>query len=235
MKTINFILTFLLALGVVAGCASTKVTQRQQYSGERLSRPGQIVVHDFIASPNGVRSDSAIAGRTIAHSTPQTAEQIETGRQLGAQVAIELTQHIINMGIPSVRAANQPRMRINDIVIRGYLVSVDEGSTGQRMLIGFGSGAADLKTVVEGYQVTSQGLRLLGRGELDSGGGKAPGMLVGAATLAATGSPIGLIVGGASKIIGETKGSETIEGAAKRTAKEIADQLRVKFQQQGWI
>lgn len=60
-------------------------------------------------------------------------------------------------------------------------------------------------------------------------------MLVGVATLAATGNPISLIVGGASKLRGEEKGLETIEGAAQRTAQEIAEKLRVKFQEQGWI
>jgi len=120
-------------------------------------------------------------------------------------------------------------------VIRGYFVAVDKGSAGERVLVGFGSGAAELRTVVEGYLMTAQGLRRVGSGQLQAGGSKTPGMLVGVAALAATGNPIGLIVGGASKLRGERKGSETIEGAAQRTAKEIADQLRVKFREQGWI
>ena len=51
----------------------------------------------------------------------------------------------------------------------------------------------------------------------------------------ASGNPIGLIVGGAAKIGGEVPGHRTIEGAAKRTAKAIADQLRVACQRQGRI
>jgi hypothetical protein len=46
---------------------------------------------------------------------------------------------------------------------------------------------------------------------------------------------IGLIVGGAMKVEGEVTGKSTIEGAAKRTAKAIADQLQVACQKQGWI
>jgi hypothetical protein len=34
---------------------------------------------------------------------------------------------------------------------------------------------------------------------------------------------------------GEVTGRSTIEGAAKRTAKEIGDHLQVAFQKQGWI
>ena len=52
---------------------------------------------------------------------------------------------------------------------------------------------------------------------------------------AATANPIGLIVGGAVKVGGEVSGSGTIEGSAKRTAAEIADELKVAFEKQGWI
>jgi hypothetical protein len=139
------------------------------------------------------------------------------------------------MGLPAVRAAGQSPPRLDDIVLRGYFVSVDEGRAGRRVLLGFGSGAAELKTAVEGYQMTAQGLRPLGRGEIRSEGGKLPGMVLPVAVLAATASPIGLIVGGAAKATGEVTGSETIEGAAERTAKEIAAQLRTAAEEQDWI
>ena len=52
---------------------------------------------------------------------------------------------------------------------------------------------------------------------------------------AATANPIGLAVSGAAKIEGEVSGRTTIEGSAKRTAKEIGQQLRFAFQRQGSI
>jgi uncharacterized protein DUF4410 len=113
-------------------------------------------------------------------------------------------------------------MESTDIVIKGYLVSVEEGSASKRVLIGFGSGNAELKTMVEGFQMTDHGLRQLGSGELDSGGSKTPGMLVPLAVAAATANPIGLVVGGVVKLHGEESGSDTIEGSAKRTADAIA-------------
>ena len=139
------------------------------------------------------------------------------------------------MGLPAVRVGGQPAPRPGDILIKGYLVSVAEGSEGKRILIGFGSGNAELKTVVEGYQMTAQGPRQLGSGELDAGGAKTPGMLVPLAVAAATASPIGLIVGGAVKLRGEVSGSDTIEGSAKRTAEEIGKHLTAAFEKQGWI
>jgi hypothetical protein len=120
-------------------------------------------------------------------------------------------------------------------VIKGSFVSVEEGSAGKRVLLGFGSGASDLRTVVEGYQMTAQGLRKLGGGELNAGGNKTPGMLAPLAVAAATANPIGLIVVGGMKAYGEASGSSTIEGRAKATADEIAAQLKMAAQKQGWI
>jgi len=235
MRRSSFAMACLFTLIAVVGCASTEVTERDSYVGdEKIARPDRIVVHDFAATPADVPADSVLAGRYAEHNTPQTAEELEAGRKLGAQVAQELAAGIRDMGLPAVRAAGEPAPRNGDIVIRGYFVSIDEGSAGKRILIGFGSGAAELRTVVEGYQMTDEGLRPLGSRELEAGGGKVPGVLVPVAVVAATGNPVGLIVGSAAHLVGET-GSETLKGTAKRTAEEIAEELRVPFEKQGWI
>jgi hypothetical protein len=44
-----------------------------------------------------------------------------------------------------------------------------------------------------------------------------------------------LVVGGAAKASEEVSGSDTVEGVAKRTADEIAAQLRTAPEQQGLI
>jgi hypothetical protein len=162
-------------------------------------------------------------------------EEINVGRKLGAHVAQELVAEIRGMSLPAVQAVGQPAPRIGDIGLMGYFESVDTGSAAQRLVLGFGSGSADLKTAVEGDLMTERGLRRLGSGEIDSRGGKTPGVAVPVAVAVASGNPIGLIVSSAAKVGGEVTGHSTIAGAAKRTAKEIADQLRVPFQRQGWI
>ncbi len=225
----------LSALVALAGCATTKVTGSQKYKWERLSRPDRIIVHDFAATPTDIPAWSSAVGRYAAPSTPQTSEAIETSRQLGAQVAKELVAEIREMGLPAVLAAAHPAPQVGDIVITGYFESIDEGSAVTRMAIGFGSGKAELMTHVEGHLMTDQGLRKLGSREIDSGGGKTPGVAVPLAVTIATANPIGLIVGGAMKVGGEVTGSSTIEGSAKRTAKKIGDELREAFKRQGWL
>jgi hypothetical protein len=234
MKPFSRATLCLLALVVVAGCASTEVTERQRYEGAKLARPDRIIVHDFTADPADVPPESAFAAQIAGAMTPPP-QQVALGHKLGAQVAKELVADLRGMGLPAVLAAGQPAPRPNDIVLRGYFVSVDEGSAGGRVLVGFGAGAAELRTAVEAYQMTADGLRPLARGEIKSGGGKLPGMVVPLAVVAATANPIGLVVGGTMKGTGEVTGSETIEGAAERTAKEIAAQLRTAAEQQGWI
>jgi len=222
------------ALVVLAGCASTTVTSREAYTGGKLARPNRIIVHDFAATPADIPAGSTRAARYVG-SAPQSSEDIQLGRKLGAEVARELITNIQGMGLPAVAAAGQPAPRVGDLVIMGYFESVDAGSAVKRMVLGFGSGAAELRTEVEGYLMTETGLRRLGEGEVDSGTGKMPGLAAPAVIAAATGNPIGLIISTAAKAEGQISGRTTIDGAAKRTAKEISDQLRGAFQRQGWI
>ena len=182
-RKIATIVTCLFAMVVAAGCASTKITSRDQLVTGQLPRPAHIWVYDFAATPADVPADSALAGQHSEDATPQTAEQIATGRKLGAQIAAELVEQIRGMGMPAEQAVTGTTPQINDIVIRGYLISFDEGSAAKRVAIGFGSGASELRVAVEGFQMTAQGLRKLGSGTTDSGGSKSPGAAVGAGRL----------------------------------------------------
>ena len=234
MKPLNSSLAWLFGIILVAGCASTEVTERQRYEGARLARPDRIIVHDFAATPADVHAESALPSESAGAAT-QTAEDIEVGRKLGAEVAKRLVADLQGMGLPAVQAAGQRPPRAGDIVIKGSFVSVEEGSAGKRVLVGFGSGAADLRTVVEGYLMTAEGLRKLAGGEVASESGKTPGMAAPLAVAAATSNPIGLIVVGAMKARGEMTGSSTVEGRAQSTADEIAAQLKTAAEEQGWI
>ncbi|TLD43602.1 MAG: hypothetical protein JETT_0033 [Candidatus Jettenia ecosi] len=72
----------LFALAFLAGCASTKVSDQQQLVTGKLPRPNHILVYDFVATHGDVPADSSIANAYSEHETPQTAEEIETGRQI---------------------------------------------------------------------------------------------------------------------------------------------------------
>lgn len=228
------IVSCLFALLLVAGCASTKTTERQAVGNERLPRPDRIWVYDFAATAEDMPTDSAFTGQ-YAVPAGQMPAQVETGRQLGALIAAELVGDIRSMGLPAERPSAQTTPQINDIVIWGCILSVQAGDATQRVAIGFGAGNSELQTAVEGFQMTAQGLRKLGSGTVTSSGSKTPGAAAPLGVALATGNPLGLVVSTGMKVYGEESGSSRVEGRADQTAQEIAKQLKPRFQQQGWI
>ena len=198
---------------------------------EKITRPDLILVYDFVATTADIPADFTLADQYSDHSKAQTAEQIEIGRRLSAQIAEELVEEIRARGIPAERDPKGATAQINDVLIRGYFISVNEGSETKRFAIGFGSGASELKTVVEVYQMTAMRLRKLSFAETDASGGKTTGAAVGLTTL----NPLSLIVSTGIKLYGAKSGNAKIEGRAKQTAKKIADHIKIKFEQEGWI
>jgi hypothetical protein len=231
----NRAISIFFALAVLSGCASTNVTQQTPTVSPGLARPNQIWIYDFIADPARLPADASIGPGLSAPTTPLTAEELETGRRLGAIIAKQLVTNIQAMGLSAVQAGPGAAPQVGDGVLRGYLVSVHAGSGVTRFVIGFNAGSSEIDTVVEGYEMTAQGLRPVGSGTLSSSGSKTPGIIAPAAVALATANPIGLIVVGATKIVGEVSGSNTPEGRAKATADAIAEQLRITFRARGWI
>jgi len=229
----------LTALIALVGCAGAKVTERHpnpSLEGLKLSKPLHIIVHNFAATAEGIPPDSPMAAKVVPPESPPSEKELEFGRELGGNVAEELTQRINEMGLTAVRADQHLEPpHINDLVLRGYFVTVDKGSTIARVVVGFGAGNAELQTIVEGYVMTAAGLTRVGSGMVDTGGGKGPGMIVPAIVTIATANPIGLAVGGAVKVGTEIAGTNGTRGAAKHTAEAIAKVLKERFQEQGWI
>lgn len=237
MKFFNTSMVGILGLVVLTGCASTEITKGQYRAGqEQLARPGRIIVYDFIATASDIPPTAAITGSYSQRPSPQTSQEIQVGRKLGALVAQHLVRKFLDMGMPAHRASNGPAPQIGDVLITGQFVKIDEGDRTKRVLIGFGKGGGELRTHVEGYVVTESGKRLLGRREVSAKGGKKPGALVPLIVAVASANPAGLVVSSVMSIKGEKKeGSETLEGAAKRTAEEIAKELEEIFRWKGWI
>jgi hypothetical protein len=223
-----------LVVIAVSGCSSAKMTS-STVSKYQFARPEHVVVYDLAGTAADIAADPTLGVTDAAMSPQPTEEEIATGRELGALVAAELVKEIQAMGLNAVHASEH-YPEPGDLVLKGYFQSMEKGSAVKRIALGFGSGAADIQTVVKGYEMTTQGLVERGSAEFDSGGGnKGPGMIVPIAVVVATANPIGLAVGGAVQAGREIKGSNKLEGAAKRTAKAVGEELRARFERQGWI
>lgn len=224
-----------VALCLTIGCAETQISNRQVLVSKQLPRPVTIWVHDFAATPADIPPESALAGAVPQGGTTQTPQHIAEGRKLGAAIEQELVAEINAMGMQAVHAVQGTMPQINDLVIKGYIISYTQGDEAARVGLGFGAGNTDLKVAVEGFQMTHNGLRKLGSADTDAEGSKKPGGALGLAVLLATHNPAGLIVSSGMSIYGEESGSDKVVGRAKQTAREIADQLKIRFQAEGWI
>jgi hypothetical protein len=232
----RILLAVLVFACITISCAKATVTARRNYVGdEQLPKPNRIIVYDFAATPEDIPADDPVIGLYKKPYKPQTADEVRLGRQLGDKVAAELVKGILRRGMPAERSKPGPRPGIGDLIIRGEFVSIDEGDRLKRMLIGFGAGAGELKTLVEIYQITAEGLRPLGSGEVTTAGGKMPGMFVPVVAGAATGRVAQTAIVSGSLNVAKEMGPESLESAAKGTANEIAKALSQAFARQGWI
>jgi hypothetical protein len=139
------------------------------------------------------------------------------------------------MGLPVVLAGSGSSPQLGDGEIRGYVASADDGDLTRRFIIGFGEGRSEMDTLAEYYVITQHGLRKLGSWTLSSSGSKTPGIWLPVVTAIAFGNPLHLIFSTGMKIYGEESGRSTLKGRAKATASALAGQLRIAFQDWGWI
>lgn len=225
----------LVALAAFAACAKVQVSDRQELVTQQLPRPEHVYVYDFVGTPGDVPPESSFSGSSKVSPGQQAQADIALNREVGRELAEQLAEQISAMGLPAVHASRETVIEVGAIVIRGTLLSIVQGSEAERVAIGFGEGAADLKVAVEGFEMTPNGLLELGKGELDTEAGKSPGAAVGLVTFAATKNPLGLIVSTGVKLHAEKTGSATIQGKVKLVATQIATELRPRFEQQGWI
>jgi hypothetical protein len=248
----RFVVTVLALACIATGCASATVLERKTYGeNERLPRPHRIIVYHFAATPEDIPSNDPLADLYEKPERPQSADEISVGRKLGAELAAELVKGINELGLHAEEAKTETPPARGDLVIRGAFVSIKEGSRLKRVLIGFGAGAGEIKTLVEVYEITAKGPRPLVSEEIESKGGKLPGMVFAVAAAVVTG-PAGLAVSpvataGTAGAAGEAAagsggvnvakelGPESLGAAIKRTADEVKDALSVIFRKHGWI
>lgn len=228
-------LALLATMLLVLACApKTRIANREPYAGEMLPRPDRILVYPFAARTEDLPPWSE-AAKTHPEEAVASEEEVDVARNLGSQMAHELVERIEDMGLPAERTVDPAAPRPGDIAIVGFLASVDEGSGFKRVLLGFGSGAPEVTTHVEGYLATENGIRKLGSGDAEAGKRRAPGAVLPILVTIVTKNPIGILVTTPFKIGGEMTGKSTVEGVGKAMADDIAAQLEIKFREQGWI
>jgi uncharacterized spore protein YtfJ len=219
----------------LSGCGRTSVESVDVKAGG-LPRPQLIVVHDFAVSASAVALDSAIGARALeaVKGEPEVQAHLRIGEEVAKVLTENLVKEIGKLGIPTVTAAGATPVTGRGLQIEGQFLTVDQGNRLRRAVIGFGAGASEVRTMVQVFEATSEGRRLVEDFYTTAKSSRKPGF----GPMAGAGAAISTVATSAAMSSGvglATAHSQTVEGDAKNTADEIVRMLKKFFAEQGWI
>jgi len=205
-----------------------------------LPKPQVVIVDTFAASPDEVQLDEGLSTE-IEHAiragsgTSRTEQELQAGHQVADAIADKLVVEIQDMGLTAQQGGAASPGAQNAALIKGQLVSIDEGNRTLRVVVGLGAGRSDVETHVQVYQVTPAGTQLIDQVEVDAKSGLTPGMAETMGAGALTGHLlVSAAVSGGAHVVSESLGADVVADA-DRAAKGIAKRLATLFAQQGWI
>ncbi len=221
---------------VLGGCAEAYVVPTRT-SSDQLPRPDRLLVYDFAVTHEDVMLDRGV-GPEIARDlgkADQTEEEVKVGRAVASTLAENLVKELRAAGIAASRASDAPQPSRTTLSIKGQFVRIDQGNRTVRLLVGFGFGGPLLQTVIQLYQGAGSGQRLISEAETATEAGMKPGL--------GLMIPFGLVAGMVDKaaaVGGSTTATSerffaTVEGDAKRTAKEAARHVADYYWRHGWM
>jgi hypothetical protein len=238
--TVRFMQRFLAVAGLAALAACTSAQSQIETGGQMLPRPQVVIVETFAVSPDevqlgeGLSSDIANAVRA-EEGTSRTDQERQTGRQVADAITNQLVVEIQDLGLTAQKGGADSSGAQDAVLIKGQLVSIDEGNRTLRVVVGLGAGRGDVESHVQVYQVTPAGNQLIDHIEVDAKSGLTPGMAETMGAGALTGHLlVSAAVSGGAHVVSESLGANVIADG-DRAAKGIAKQLAVLFAQQGWI
>jgi len=236
---IKFGILVLFLLAVAVGCAPTNV-QQENMTVAQLNRPSLILVYDFAVTPQEVALDTGLSADIMQQyeqhkGETRTAEETKVGHKVADALAEELVQKIRGYGLWAERGFGYPQGKEKDLMIKGQLLSIDEGNRTERVAIGLGAGRTSVQANVQVYEMTAQGLKEVDtlRGTAKSGDKPGMGEMMGLGAIAGHLLASTLVSGTLSGVSEMT--SATVESDAKRLADKIAVDLGNFFVGQGWI
>jgi hypothetical protein len=236
---IKFGLLAFMMLAIAFGCAPTNV-QQESPTLTQLPRPDHILVYDFAVSPDEVKLDTGLSADLMQKyqehkGASRTAEEIKLGHKVADAVAEELVKKIRSYGLMAERAFGLPQGKGKVLMVKGQLLSIDEGNRTERVAIGLGAGRTSVQANVQVYELTPKGMQQVDslRGTAKSGRKPGMGEMMGVGAIAGhllASTLVSGVLSGASEMT-----SATVEADGKRLAEQIAADLGKFFVDQGWI
>jgi Domain of unknown function (DUF4410) len=228
----------LAGLALLAACTSTQ--SQNEAAGEMLPAPSVVIVDRFAVSPEEVTLDEGLSTEVEqaikAHNgTSRTQQEMEAGHQVADAIADKLVVEIRDLGLAAERGSAVPAGTQHAVLIKGQLISIDEGNRTERVLIGLGAGRSDVRADAQVYEVTAGSRQLIDQIEVNAKSGLTPGMAETMGVGGLTGHLlVSTVVSGGLHVVSEDIGADVVADA-DRSAKGIAKQLAALFAQQGWM
>jgi hypothetical protein len=165
---------------------------------------------------------------------------MDVGRKVANSLSENLVKELRSYGILAERATDHPSKTDNVVFVKGRFLSIDEGNSTQRMIIGFGLGRSVVKAQGQVYSMRPQGPKLLSEFESEVKSGRKPGMgpMVGvgaAAGRAATSAVIAGGIGVVSEVGDKLQFSASLEANTQKMAKELAEKGARFWVSRGWL
>jgi hypothetical protein len=224
-------MVMLLVLGL--GCARARVKNPQTERITELPRPARVVVFNFATGGSDVQVLSS-PGSRAARAVRLSKEQPDLlAESVADTLASRLVDDVRALGLSAERAGGAPTPDVNDLVIEGDFVRIDEGSRTKRFVIGLGVGATDLRTQVRVFQVNPEGWRPVQQFETVATGSRFPGAgwFIAGGAVGGTVATSAMISSGVG-IVRELRAC--IDADAGRTAEQIAGKLSELKTAQRW-
>lgn len=219
----------------LSACARTNVEHRTTDT-RRMPKPDTIVVHDFSVSPDQVALDHNMGLRLQEMMGSQTdaSERLRIAQEISKIVTQQLVKDLAKMGLNVVAApaAGAPGTRILDI--EGQFFSIDQGNQRQRMIIGFGMGASEVRVMVQAFETTGEGRELVDDFFVTTQSSRRPGLgPMGGAGAVAGNAAASLALSSTSMLVGAR--AQTVQADAQNLADRVSAELEKYFVQQGWL
>jgi len=216
-----------------------KVVVVDRYAGSAaLAKPGEVRVDDFKVLPGAISIDDSLAARLHRHHQLRKGQDVDSTPDILAQhvqaaFSEALVAELDKANIPVAKRAGAGvgvgvgdggDATAPDLIVAGEFVAMDEGSETQRVMVGFGLGASDVKAHVTVSTMSQEGSVVLLAFDMTAESNKKPGAAITSSTSLATGA--------AKKAFGDRKSK--VENDAARMGTLAARQIEGVISDRKW-
>jgi len=225
-----FLAAMCLVVGAVARdnplSAHVEVTPLEGYSGKALPKPARILVYDFVVKPEDVQVDKSQEIR-LRHLLEGDEKPAKVGEKASEKLSAELIKELKKTGIP-VEAAKAGEAPMDDsLMVEGAFTSLKQGDKTERVVVGVGTGSAEVSAKVQVYFKNGQDLILFSAFETSTSLGKS----LGAGLPVAAGMNPAVAAGRATV----TDRKKTVDEYSSRTGDAVAKTITTEMAGQGWV